>query len=98
MSIKNRVAANNEALKFPGDFIQIKMNGDLLINGSMQKEPYVKYSGGKSGSFVIPQNEYFVLGDNRAGSNDSRHWKKPTITSKDIQGKVKFSLYPFRKV
>lgn len=82
----------------PGDMIQIKMNGDLLVNGNKQEEPYIKYSGGKVGSYLIPKGEYLFLGDNRAESNDSRHWKKSTIPAKDIQGKVTLSLYPFHKV
>lgn len=73
----------------PGDCIQIKMNGELLVNGEIQKEPYVKYSGGKGGSYRVPKGEYFFLGDNRAESNDSRHWKKATIPAKDIQGKIR---------
>lgn len=82
----------------PEDFIQIMINGDLLINGNKHNEPYIKYSGGKGGSYLVPKGEYFFLGDNRAESNDSRHWGKPTIPAKDIQGKVTISLYPFRKV
>jgi len=72
----------------PGDSILIRTNGDLLINGSRQIEPYVKHSGGKGGSFLVPKDEYFFLGDNRAESTDSRHWGCPTIPAKDIQGKV----------
>lgn len=72
----------------PGDSIHIQTNGDLLINGRLQSEPYVKYSGGKGGTFLVPKNEYFFLGDNRAASNDSRYWERPTIPAKDLQGKV----------
>lgn len=78
----------------PGDLIQIEENGDLLINGNEQEEPYVRYNGGKVGSFSVLKGEYFFLGDNRAESNDSRHWKNPTIPAKDIQGKVMLSLHP----
>lgn len=82
----------------PGDTIQIETNGDLLVNGNKQAEPYIKYKGGKGGSYLVPEGECFFLGDNRAGSNDSRHWKKSTIPADDIQGKVTLSLYPLRKV
>lgn len=82
----------------PGDFVQISKNGDLLINGSKQGEPYIKNRGGKGGSFLVPKDEYFFLGDNRSGSIDSRHWRKTTIPAKEIKGKVTLSLYPFRKV
>lgn len=82
----------------PGDTIQININGDLLVNGNIKAEPYIKYRGGKGGSYLVPEDQYFFLGDNRAGSSDSRHWKKPTIPGEDIQGKVTFCLYPFGKV
>lgn len=82
----------------PEDFIQITNNGGLQINGAKQEEPYIKNRGGKGGTFFVPKDEYFFLGDNRSGSNDSRHWIKNTIPAKDIQGKITLSLYPFYKV
>ena len=82
----------------PGDHVQINSNGDLLIDGIKQDEAYVKNKGGKSGSFMVPEGEYLVLGDNRSRSNDSRHWVKATIAAKDIQGKIILSLYPLRKI
>ena len=82
----------------PGDTIQIEANGDLLVNGNIQAEPYVKYKGGKGGSYLVPDGEYFFLGDNRVGSSDSRHWERSTIPARDVQGKVTLCLYPFGKV
>lgn len=82
----------------PGDNVQINSEGDLLIDGIKQEEAYVKNKGGKGGSFMVPKGEYLVLGDNRAGSNDSRHWIKATIPAKDIQGKIIHSLNPLRKL
>jgi hypothetical protein len=37
---------------------------------------------------VIPDDEYFLLGDNRPESEDSRFWKKATINKKDIYSKI----------
>lgn len=82
----------------PGDSVQISKDGSLLINGSKVEEPYINNRGGKSGTFFVPKDEYFLLGDNRSSSNDSRHWINTTIPTKDIQGKAILSLYPFHKV
>ncbi len=37
---------------------------------------------------VIPENEYFLAGDNRPNSFDSRYWKPATVKKEDILGKV----------
>ena len=37
---------------------------------------------------IIPENEYFLLGDNRPRSLDSRHWKPATIKKEDVLGKA----------
>ena len=44
------------------------------------------------GPVVVPQNEYFVLGDNRPNSYDSRYWKRATLRKDGIIGKVTLSV------
>lgn len=58
----------------PGDFVQINKDGSLYINGSKEEEPYIKDKGGGDGTYTVPIDRYFLLGDNRSASNDSRHW------------------------
>ncbi|MGL5617389.1 MAG: signal peptidase I [Sarcina sp.] len=79
----------------PGDTVDIKDNGDVYINGEKLNEPYVKFPEAKGGVYQVPQGEYFMLGDNRADSNDSRYWKDPYIPFKDIVGKTWLRVYPF---
>jgi signal peptidase I len=66
----------------PGDVIDIK-NGVVYINGNIFDEPYVKnndkFTFRKNNIFetipiTVPKNMYFVLGDNRSNSQDSRYW------------------------
>lgn len=79
----------------PGDNIDIKDNGDIYINGEKLDEPYVKYPEAKGGTFNVPKGKYFMLGDNRANSADSREWKDPYIPFEDIKGKTWIRVFPF---
>lgn len=81
----------------PGDTIEYKDN-KLYINGEITKE-YFNISGvTKDFSLeqfdyeVIPDGYYFVLGDNRENSKDSRTYG--LISRKDIIGKVQFRIWP----
>ncbi|MCI0439973.1 MAG: signal peptidase I, partial [Chloroflexi bacterium] len=58
----------------PGDIVEID-RGVVSVNGVELDEPYVTHPDRRSMSeFVVPENSYFVLGDNRRASNDSRDW------------------------
>ena len=72
----------------PNETIEIK-KGQVFINNQVLGETFEKVSGGIDFSATrIPENEYFLLGDNRPQSMDSRYWIKPTIKREDIRGKV----------
>jgi signal peptidase I len=78
----------------PGDTIEIKDN-QLFLNGKKSDEPYALYAKGEPsvnfGPFVVPENEYFVLGDNRNNAFDSRAFG--TIKRHTIEGKVMFIYF-----
>jgi signal peptidase I len=80
----------------PNEFIEIKEDGQVYINQKKFIEPYIKYPGTLTGTFVVPEKKYLFLGDNRADSNDSRLWSEPYISEKNIQGKAIFRIYPLR--
>lgn len=78
----------------PGDVIEIK-NNTLYINGEEQEEKYLKNGWQRmTGTYVyeVPKGEYFMMGDNRDSSNDSRSWG--TVPKKEIIAKAIFRYYP----
>ena len=76
----------------PGDTVEIK-KGVVYVNGSNLYEPYIKDTPSYQPlQKEIPENEYFVLGDNRNNSNDSRNnW---TVKREEIIGKAWLSIWP----
>ena len=57
----------------PGDTVEIQ-NGVVSVNGVVVDEPYIQAAPTYSSSWVVPEGQYFVLGDNRNNSSDSHAW------------------------
>jgi signal peptidase I len=72
----------------PGETIQIT-GGKVYINGQLLDEPYLDASFNNQKQTIAPQfiteNNYYVMGDNRDNSSDSRYWG--TVARSLIQGK-----------
>lgn len=78
----------------PGDTVEIR-EGTVFVNGRELVEDYVPpdYRDALSRSpIVVPPGEYYVLGDHRSASNDSRFWE--TVPRADIYGKAVFAYWP----
>jgi signal peptidase I len=79
----------------PGDTVEIK-DGTVSINGTPINEPYILQEPPQNnkdyGPRVLSDDEYFVLGDNRNNSSDSRSWGP--IKRNDIIGKAWFTYWP----
>lgn len=84
----------------PGDTIEIK-DGLLYLNNSEEPlaEPYLKeIPTGDFGPYQVPEGCYFMLGDNRNKSNDSRMWENTYVTRENVLAKAVFRYYPFDKI
>ena len=76
----------------PGDVIEVK-NHAVYINGKKLNEPYIKDAPNYIyGPVTVPENSYFVLGDNRNNSNDSHRWG--FVSRESVVGKAWFSYWP----
>ena len=85
----------------PGDEIVIDAEGNVYVNGQMLEEPYVTDKGlgdcDLEFPYIVPGTGYFVLGDQRVNSVDSRNSVIGAISQEDIIGKVLFRVWPFSK-
>lgn len=75
----------------PGDQIEID-NEQVKVNGVVLNEPYINEEPQYSFSGVVPENEYFVLGDNRNNSSDSHSWS--FLPKENIVGKAMIIYWP----
>ena len=82
----------------PGDSVEIR-RGLVYINGKLLNEPYLESDFRDFRSFgkvIVPQGQYYVLGDHRNSSNDSRNWG--FVEKSLIYGKAVFSYWPVSHV
>jgi len=85
-------------IALPGDTVQIE-KGTVYVNGERLAEPYVpdEYRHGQALPLeTVPPGHYFVLGDHRSSSNDSRAWG--TVPRTNIYGKAVFVYWPLDKM
>ena len=79
----------------PGDTI-VTTSSTVQVNGVVLQEPYVKVPFNLEGrQWVVPANDYFVMGDNRQFSDDSRYWG--FVPKSYIIGKAVMVYWPFNQ-
>ncbi len=85
----------------PGETVQIDANGTIYINGEELEESYgrevIKEPGIAAEPITLGEGEYFVLGDNRNASSDSRDPSVGNIKREDIVGRAWLRIYPFSR-
>lgn len=85
----------------PGETIQI-VDGRILIDGETYREgkdfPSISNPGLAETPITLESGEYFVLGDNRNNSEDSRYGDIGTVKKRYIVGKVWFTISPVSKI
>lgn len=87
----------------PGEVVQIDEQGNIYINGEVLKESYGREIikpenvGIASEPIILGEDEYFVMGDNRNNSTDSRTEIVGNIHRSDIVGRAWLRIWPFSK-
>ena len=81
----------------PGDTVSISEDGRVVVNGRELVEPYLSTMGGvpyrgRTGTWTVSEGEYFVLGDNRNSSSDSRSWGN--LNADYVVGQAWVSYWP----
>ena len=85
----------------PGDWITIEDNGDVLVNGELLDEPYVKEKAlgecDQTFPLQLSEDRWFLMGDNRAVSVDSRSTMIGAVSQEQIIGRIVLRIWPLSK-
>ena len=79
----------------PGDTVEIKA-GVTYVNGEVLDEPYLNETplAADFGPYVVPEDCYFVMGDNRNHSRDARYWTNTYVRKDQILAKAVICYWP----
>ena len=86
----------------PGDSVTVHEDGSVSVNGRKLDEPWAVLADGAAGELdypvMLPDSGYFVLGDNRGASVDSRNRVLGVIDRSQLQGRLVVRLWPLNRV
>ena len=86
----------------PGEWVRIEDDGTVYVNDVMLDEPYIseKALGNCNIEFPyqVPENQWFVMGDHRSTSSDSRNTAVGCVSVERVVGVVLFRVWPFQEI
>ncbi|HEY5170148.1 MAG TPA: signal peptidase I [Acidimicrobiia bacterium] len=88
-------------IALPGETVEGRADGHIYINGKVLKEPYLPKGQSPGPGFAVirvPPGSYWVMGDNRSNSRDSRFFPQHFIRKKDIVGRVFLRIWPLNRL
>ena len=97
-SINSKKDLVKRIIAIEGDEIQIK-DGKVYLNSKLLFEDYIKNKNTEGNiDLIVAKNSFFVMGDNRKVSFDSRYELIGVINEEDILGKVVVKMFPFKQI
>lgn len=86
----------------PGDWVNIDEHGNVYVNGDLIEEPYLEEKAKGDCNielpYQVPESQYFVMGDHRSVSVDSRNSSIGCVANEQIVGKIVFNLWPITDI
>jgi signal peptidase I len=92
--IKRIIGLPNETINVEGSKVTVKKPGDK--DGIILNEPYIKFQSDRVSNYTLGPHEYFVMGDNREFSSDSRIWGP--VPDNLITGRAVLRVYPLNQM
>ena len=86
----------------PGDWIDIDKDGNIYVNSEIVDEPYITVKSYGNCNidlpYQVPEDSYFLVGDNREESVDSRNKEMGSIRTDKIIGRLTLVVWPLRDI